>query len=197
MNLVSTTPSRIIAAGIILVLVITLGFFWVTQDSQPYDEFRYFEPGGVSFTDHGSRVAELVVHPLPRSDLAHAVPFWAIFCVDTSRYRVDSAEIRITREVMGDIYFRGYQKEFPSAQFWRGNDGRSGTIRLETPGWWGESCQGFDFLIPLDNVTETVSVDLDARISETGPFWRHSRIQYRMPVSVNLTSAGIHDTNPN
>jgi hypothetical protein len=180
------TRFLLIAAGILLI-VITGVSIWNQGEIRPYDNVttvssEYYTD--VLLTDNGNDIGGVYVRPGADQGYGRAVPVKVMVEINSSRYRIDSAELCITRQEMGEIYFMGYQEEFPNARSWTGSDGRSGCTRLETPGWWGESNQAFGFMIPLKNETETVHLFLDARISENGPFWRHARIE--VPVTFDL-----------
>jgi len=190
MGTLLSTRGLVILTGFILIFAAAGS--WVMQDLQPHEEIRSFSSGEkhIIFSDQGKEVAVFFVQTFPQQYYNHAVPVRATLEINSSRYHVDAVDIRIYRPEMGDVYFQGYQKELP-AQFWRENDGHIHVMSLQTAGFWGESNQVFDFMVPLRDEEETITVAVDARISETGPFWRHGWIRSGLPVTINLTAAGI------
>lgn len=182
-----------VVAGVLLIIVcINL---WTLQEVQPYDTIEPHSSGNpaatdVSFTEQGNYVAGLSVRSFG-SPSDSSVPVKVFFNVNQSRYHLDGVELRVIRQHAGEtIYAKGYQKEFP-ARSWVGSDGYTSVIHLDTPGFWGESSQAFDFKVPRNTEPDSIALDLDARLSEKGPFWRHGRIHYHLPAAVNLTGRAM------
>jgi hypothetical protein len=186
----------VILAGILMLLI--CWSLWAAEEFPAYDEVRSTEYHDYVFTDRGDYVGEVSFRPGDGlySDPV-AVPVSVFFTVNLSRYHIDSTDLALIREEPGEIYFRGYQKDFSSARFWNGNDGRTGYVSLQTPGWRGNSGQGFGFLVPLTTNHTTISVDLDARFSERAFPWRHYRIHHLLRVPLRpMDDIRVEDASP-
>lgn len=83
----------------------------------------------VVFTEQGNDAASLSIRPSSQLNSSTSVPVTVFFWFNQSRYRIDSLELRITRQYSWDVFFKGHQKEYP-VQF------------------WGESSQAFEFILP-------------------------------------------------
>lgn len=186
-------PPRSALVIIAIIFILFVGLLWFFQDIRTDSEIRpaYINEKYISFTERGNAIAQFYVRPWPQPDFGHAVPVQVMLEINHSRFRVDSYDIRMTRKMGGDaIYCREHSIELP-AQFYGERNTNTYVLSVQTPGWWGKGNQGEEFFVPLINKnTEELTVDVDARLSETGLPYRHYRIRSSLPVSINLSTAG-------
>lgn len=187
MRILQSKRQIFILTGILLILI--CGGLWISQDTRLYDNARVHTSDDqlytdVAFTDQGDDAASLSIRPSYTLNSSTSVPVTVYFWFNQSRYRMDSLELMITRQYSGDVFFKGYQKEYP-VHFWR-ESGQTHVVSRETYGFWGESSQAFEFILPRSEENDTISIDIDARLSETGPFWKHGHIQYHLPSAFTI-----------